>query len=144
MTRDRAVSTVVSYVITLGITTLLIGGLLMTAGNVVESREDATMRDALDVVGERIASNLMAADRLATTDPKRTAVEVSLPSQLSGNGYTVTVNGSASTLVLVADGADATVAVEFVVDTPVVDTEVQGGNLVITLTPADELEVAAA
>ena len=144
MSSDRGVSTVVGYVITLGITTVLISGLLIAAGGAVDDRQDATSRDALDVIGQRIASNLMAADRLAETDPGTTVVDVRLPSRIAGSGYRVTVNGSASELVLESNRADATVHVPFVTGTDVTDTEVVGGDLRIVLTAADELEVRRA
>jgi len=142
---DRAVSTAVGYVLTLGITTILISGLLIAAGGVVEDRRDATSRDSLDVVGQRIAANLMAADRLAETDGA-TAVEVvvDVPDRIAGSGYTVRVNASTSTLVLDPDSIDTIRRVTFVTSTPVTATAVQGGSLRIVLTPSGELEVQSA
>jgi len=141
VTDDRGVSTVVGYVLVLGITSLLITGLLVATGGAVNDRRDSTARDALDVIGQRLASNLMAADRLAETGAETTVVDVSLPSRTAGSGYAVTVNGSGSELVLESDRADATVTVAFVTTTDVADTEVAGGDLRIVLTGADELEV---
>lgn len=144
MTDDRGVSTTVSYVLTLGITTILISGLLIATGGAVDDRRNATTRDALDVVGQRIAANLMAADRLAETGAGTVVVDVSVPDRLAGSGYSVTVNGSASEIVLESDGADATTTVQFVSSTPVADSSVRGGELRIVLTPAPELEVRSA
>lgn len=144
MTTDRGVSTVVGYVLALGITTLLISGLLIAAGGAVDGRQNAVSRDSLEVVGQRLASKLMAADRLAETDPETVVVDVSLPSHIAGSGYGVTVNGSASELVLESNRADATVHVSFVTTTPVADAEVVGGDLRVVLTAAGELEVRAA
>jgi hypothetical protein len=144
-TDDRGVSTAVNYVLTLGITTLLVSGLLLATGGVVDDRRESTTRTSLEVVGQRLAANLMSADRLAGTDDTRTvSLSVDLPVRIAGSGYTVRVNGSSSTLVLEADTVDATRSVSFVASTPVVSTTVRGGQLRIVLTPANELEVRAA
>lgn len=144
-TRDRAVSTAVGYVLTLGITTVLVSGLLLAAGGVVEDRREATTRNTLEVVGQRLAASLMSADRLATTDGTRTvAVTVDLPERIAGSGYSVRVDGSSSTLVLDADRTDATRRVSFVASTPVASTKVSGGRLRIVLSPAGQLEVRSA
>jgi uncharacterized protein YcgI (DUF1989 family) len=144
MSADRGVSTAVGYVLILGITTILISGLLIAAGGTVEDRRDATARNTLDVVGQRIAANLMAADRLSRTDgATAVAVTVDAPERIAGSGYVVRVNGSASTITLDSDGADATRSVAFVSQTPTATTAVRGGSLRIVLT-AGELEVRAA
>lgn len=142
---DRGVSTAVNYVLTLGITTILVSGLLLAAGGAVDDRRESTTRTTLEVVGQRLAANLMSADRLADTPDARTvSLGVDLPARVAGSGYTVRVNGSSSTLVLEADTVDATRRVAFVTSTPVASTTVRGGPLRIVLTPAGELEVRAA
>jgi hypothetical protein len=144
-TRDRAVSTAVGYVLTLGITTVLVSGLLLAAGGAVDDRREETTRNTLEVVGQRLAANLMSADRLAATDGARTvSVTVDLPERIAGSEYSVRVNGSSSTLVLDADRTDATRRVSFVASTPVASTTVRGGRLRIVLSPASELEVRSA
>lgn len=144
MTADRGVSTVVGYVLVLGITTLLISGLLVTTGGVVDNRQQSTARNALGVVGDRIAANLMAADRLAETGAETVVVGASLPDRVAAGGYRIAVNSSASELVLEADRADTTVRVSFVASTDVADTQVTGGDVEVVLTAADELEVRSA
>lgn len=144
MTTDRGVSTTVGYVIALGITTVLISGLLVATGGVVDGQQERTTRNALDVLGQRIASNLQAADRLAESDAATVAVEIRLPTRIAGSGYTVTVNGSGSEVVLESDRVDATARVQFVATTPVADADLRGGNLRVVLTPAGELEVRSA
>lgn len=145
MTRDRGVSTAVNYVLTLGITTILVSGLLIAAGGAVDDRRESTARTTLEVVGQRLAANLMSADRLAGTPDTRTvSLGVDLPARVAGSGYTVRVNGSSSTLVLTAETIDATRRVSFVTSTPVASTTIRGGQLRIVLTPTDELEVRMA
>lgn len=142
--RDRGVSTALGYVLTLGITALLISGLLIGVTGVVDDRRTQTDRATMEIVGQRIAANLMSADRLAETDPEQLVVAVDLPNRLSQSGYTVEVNGSAEQLTLRVDGGRASATVSFVNTTTVRDGTVRGGDLRIVLTPADELEVQRA
>lgn len=141
---DRAVSTALGYVLTLGITTILISGLLIAAGTAVEDRRDATTRASLDVAGERLASNLMSADRLAETSGSRTvSVAADLPTRIAGNGYLVTVDPGNETLVLESDGPDVTVRVSYITTTPVDAATVRGGDLRVVLS-GGSLEVRSA
>lgn len=141
---DRAVSTALGYVLTLGIATILISGLLIAAGTTVEDRRDGTTRSSLDVAGERLASHLMAADRLAETSGSReVSVAAPLPSRIAGSGYAVTVDPANSTLVLESDAPDVTVRVDFTTSTPVDAATVRGGNLRIVLS-GGSLEVRSA
>ncbi len=142
--RDRGVSTTLSYVLTLGITSILISGLLIGVTGIVDDRQSQTARNALDVVGERVAANMMAADRLAQTGPATTVVTVRLPDQISNRGYSVEVNGSSQLIVVTLDGEETSATVRFANDTNVADTEVLGGDLRVVLTPANELEVRPA
>jgi FlaG/FlaF family flagellin (archaellin) len=142
--RDRAVSTVVGYVLAIAITTLLISGLLITTGGVVDSRQESTARDSLRVFGQRIAANLMTADRLAETGPETAAVRVSLPDRVATSGYSITVDSAGDELVLESHRADVTVRVPYATKTPVVDSSLTGGDVRVVLTAADELEVRSA
>jgi hypothetical protein len=141
---DRAVSTALGYVLTLGIATILISGLLIAAGAAVEDQRDATTRGSLQVAGERLASNLMSADRLAETSGSReVSVAAALPARIAGTGYQVTVDPAASTLVLESDDPVVTVRVSFTTTTPVDAVAVRGGDLRIVLS-GGSLEVRSA
>lgn len=142
--RDRGVSTTLGYVLTLGITAILISGLLVAVTGVVDDRRTQTEQNALDVIGERVAANLMAADRLAGTDPAATAVTVRLPDRIAERGYSVRVDGTAEQIVLTIDNSQTTVTVSYTTTTNVVDTTARGGDLRIVLTPTGELEVRSA
>lgn len=93
MRDDRAVSTVVGYTLTLGIMTLLITGLLVAAGGFVEDQRERTVRAELQVVGQQIAADLDAADRLVRADGTDTAVEIygQHPERVTGATYRVEV-----------------------------------------------------
>lgn len=139
---DRAVSTTLSYVLTLSITALLASGLILAAGSTVESRQQSVVEEELEVVGQQFASKLLAADRLATNGGETVRVELTAPSQVAGSSYRVTVSdGTPSTIRLEAGNLDVDVTVTVPVDTTVVDTAFRGGDARIVLTDGGELEV---
>lgn len=146
MKGTRGVSTVVGYVLALAITAALVGSLIAATGSVVDDRREVTAYTGLEVVGERLAAKLMAADRLARTDAKDVTVRVDLPAKVAGGSYTVEVNDSKTDphFVLTSTTADTTVRVNFTNSTPVVGRTVSGGDLEVVLTDAGKLEVRGA
>lgn len=139
----RGASTTLSYVLTLSITAILISGLLIATGGVLEDRRESVTRDELQVVGQQISAKLMAADRLAATDPAELVVRGDFPNRIAGSAYTIAVNASGPQphLRLVATDVDASVTVSLTNRTALAETRIVGGDLEITLTAADELEV---
>jgi hypothetical protein len=89
MSGERAVSVTLSYVLTLGITALLITGLLVSAGGLFERQQDRSAREQLQDTGGEFAHQIQQFDRLATrTDGTATAsLAVALPSQVAGAPY---------------------------------------------------------
>ena len=106
---ERAVSTTVGYVLTLSIGAVLLSGVVIGVGGVVDSQTDRAVRGDLTVTGERLAAELEGADRLARlaeagrTDPDldggdanvTAAVEVDLPTRMAGVAYTIEVTDDA-------------------------------------------------
>ncbi|WP_281193681.1 hypothetical protein [Halorubrum sp. F4] len=102
---DRAVSTTVGYVLTLAIGAVLLSGVVIGVGGVVDSQTDRAVRGDLTVVGEKLAAEIEGADRLARlaeagrTDPDldpgnanaTAAVDVDLPGRTAGIPYTIEV-----------------------------------------------------
>ena len=144
---ERSVSVTVNYAMNLAVAALLVGGVLAATGGMVEDRRESAIRSELSVVGERVATDLNAADRLAvvgTGDPE-VAVSVSLPERLAATRYDVTVESSPNArLVLTSRNPEVTVTVGFHHETPVEETTVRGGDLRIVLNDAGELEVREA
>ncbi|KPN31415.1 hypothetical protein SY89_02161 [Halolamina pelagica] len=62
---DRAVSTTLAYTLTLSITAVLVSGLLIAGGGLIEDQREAITRDELTVSGQQLAGGLEDADRLA-------------------------------------------------------------------------------
>lgn len=143
---SRAVSTHVGYTLSLALTAVLISGLLIAAGGVVESRQEQAIRSELVVVGERIAADLMAADRLVVAGGTEVRLTVSLPEEVAGTGYRITLNRSPPTpqIVLTSGDPAVTVTVPFETTTPVVAGTVRSGDVQVVLTPNGTLEVRSA
>ena len=144
---ERSVSVTVNYAMNLAVAALLVGGVLAATGGMVEDRRESAIRSELSVVGERVATDLNAADRLAVvgTDDPEVAVSVSLPERLAATRYDVTVESSPNArLVLKSRDPEVTVTVGFHNETPIEATTVRGGNLRIVLNDDGKLEVREA
>ena len=95
---DRAVSITVNYVIVLGITAVLISGLLVGAGGYVQDQRESVVREELSVVAEQVATGIDDADRLARADggyvvdgSRTVRVGVDLPDRVAGESYRIEV-----------------------------------------------------
>lgn len=129
---DRAVSTTLGYVLTLGISMLLITGLVTAAGTYVENQREQVVRSELTVIGEQLSSDLGAVDRLARTwGTDREIVTRYLPNDVAGKTYTVEVvnpgpPGSGSYLELTTSDPEVTVTVKVDLE---LDTTIAGGSV---------------
>lgn len=142
---DRAVSTTLSYVLTLSITALLASGLILAAGTTIENRQHSVVEEELKVIGQQFASKMLAADRLATSGGETIRVELMAPSQVAGSSYRLTVaDGAPPTIRLEAESVEVSVTITVPLDTPVVNTSVRGGDARIVLTESGDLEVRSA
>lgn len=152
---DRGVSTAVGYTLTLGITALLISGLVIAAGGMVADQRDRAARSELGVYGQRIAGGVADADRLvAAADaggdadvPDTVRVRVALPDRAAGRAYAVAVRNVTSPgdgppyayrIVLASDAANARVTVGIGTRTPLAETRLSGGTLAVALRDADD------
>ncbi|MFC7045641.1 hypothetical protein ACFQH6_09700 [Halobacteriaceae archaeon GCM10025711] len=143
MTDDRAVSSTVGFVLNLAIATLLVSSLLIAAGNVVDDRRESAARGELRIVGQRLAANLMTADRLAGAGGETVRVDADLPDRIAGGSYIVTVNGSAPRqhIELVSPDTDVRVVVYFESSTTVEDATLDGGDVQVVRAGDGDLEV---
>lgn len=91
--RDRGVSVVVSYVMVLGIVTLLMSGLFISMSGFVETQRERAIRSELQSIGNEIATDLTVIGRLAhtTTDAGTITVSPRLPERVAGTPYTITI-----------------------------------------------------
>lgn len=87
---DRGVSIAVTHVLTIGITTILIGGLIVAAGGLLDSEQERAADREIGAVGEGIASEMVS---LAVTAEEQDLDEASIttnhPRLVTGQSYTV-------------------------------------------------------
>lgn len=150
---DRAVSVTVNYVLTLTIATLLLSGLVVSAGGIIESESERAIQSELEVLGQKLAADIESADRLATinetedTEVESVEIETRLPTWVAGTGYTITVNETERNLELQTTSPDVEVSVEFRIrDETNVEFEqpIRGGDVLIEWKESDTLVVKSA
>lgn len=148
---NRGLSAVFGYVLTLGIVTLLVSGLFLAAGTFVENQHDRAIRAEFEVVGNRIAADLAAMDRLALASGATGEAElvVDLPPLAAGKTYEISTGPSGSPNVSVVNVRTADSAAGISVDvrvrtsTTVASTTVPGGDIRIVY-DGTQLEVRRA
>lgn len=133
---DRGVSAVLGYVLTLGIVALLISGLFFAAGNFVENEHERAVRSELEVVGNRVAADIAAVDRLALAAGSSGDAELltDLPPRVAGKSYTIAVSQVPDTdtvyfVNLTAHDLAVEVEVRVKSNTPMVERTVSGGDV---------------
>lgn len=144
---DRAVSIAVTHVLTIAVTTLIIGGLMMGTGYLLENEKEKSAEDSLETIGERLSSQLSSVDR-ATADGGEATIWADHPQTVAGSGYTIELldDGVAGEkecsdqpllsdeidqcLILTYHGGDVEVAVPVTV-TDVEESSTQGGTIEI-------------
>ncbi|AUV81507.1 hypothetical protein C2R22_07440 [Salinigranum rubrum] len=137
---DRAVSTTLAYVLSLGIASLLISGLMFAGSGFVESEREQVIRSELVVVGQTLVADVEGADRLASTIDGTVSVRSSLPRRVGSSAYTITLTdqgGGVTEVTMTAASVDISVALRLVTNTPVAEGTVEGGELVIVYDAAD-------
>lgn len=143
---DRAVSSVVTYLMVLGIVTVLTTGLFVSMSGFVVTQQEGAIRSELEVVGNQFAADLAAADRLALTAGPAGTVQVTsdLPDRVAGTTYEIEIVERADGLyaiVLRSHDPAVTVTVLVRTRTPVETGTVDGGDLRIAYDGSGSLEV---
>lgn len=123
---ERAASTALGYVLTLGISAVLITGLIVGGGSYLEGERARITTEELRVHGERLAGAVGDADRLASAAAPggRAGVRIGLPDRVAGSRYAVAVVDRGTTaggrhrsaLVLRADDAGVSVRIPIVTE----------------------------
>jgi hypothetical protein len=145
-TDRRGTSTALGYVLALGIAAILISGLLIAGGGLMESQRDQATRLELEVVGQTLAEDVTSASRLADCPSCEVRLRVDLPERVAGESYRIEVNDTADPdvyrLVLSADSVDVSTEVRLRTRYPVQQTTVASGTVIVEYDPAtDTMEV---
>ena len=145
VTRDRAVSTVVGFVLILGVASLLVTGLLVATGDFVDNQRQETIRDEMEVLGQQLAADIAASDRMVRAGGTTVRIERPLPNRITGVTYqiSVTSNGDLTTIRLSTQDPSVSAEVSVRTRTPVAGGEsVNGGDVAIVYDAAtNQLEV---
>lgn len=129
---DRAVSFTVGYVLTVAIAVVLVGGVLLTVGQVVADERRDTVRDEAVVAGDQTAAAVMAADRLVQQgNGTNLTIDLRLPDRLADQPYTITLraNASATTILVRPQSLPITVSTSLQNRTRIESATVIGGDV---------------
>ncbi|MEF8776002.1 MAG: hypothetical protein V5A43_05815 [Haloarculaceae archaeon] len=143
MDSARGQAITLEYVLGVAIASILIVGLVTTGASFVDQQGKQAAQAELRVIGQQLAADIEAVDRLASSAEKNTTVRIEreLPREAAG-GYTVRVLERANPrLNLSSDSHDVSVRIEFSNSTAVSGTALSGGQVLINYTASDELRV---
>lgn len=142
-TDDRGVSIALTHVLTIGITTILVAGLLVGASGLLEDRKTSAARTELRTLGNRMAEDIANVDHEADGATGSILLETEHPRQVAGAGYAVRLYGSSAPecgpysgdavacLVLESPQTNARIVVPFRNSTAVAESSVSGGDVYI-------------
>lgn len=111
----RGVSVALTHVLTLGITALLVSGLIIAVGGAVDTQREHAIEGELTTIGERLATEITAIDRTANATGANLTVETAHPERVVDTPYRVSLTDSAAgcgtDACLVLESSDPEVAV---------------------------------
>lgn len=147
--RERAVSVPINYTMSIVIVTVLLTGLILATSNNLRAQQERTVESEFGVLGNRMAADISAADRLAQSTEGTTEdvveVRTDIPETVAGLSYQIEIRswaiggGEANQveITFVSDRMDVTESVRLKTDTPVQNTTVTGGEYVIVYVDTD-------
>lgn len=93
MMDDRALSSVVTYSLTVAIALALTTGLVLGSEALIETQREEAAQEQIEVIGEQLGSTLSTAGRLNATDadPETLVVTRQFPDRVAGSQYRVLV-----------------------------------------------------
>jgi hypothetical protein len=127
---DRAVSVTVGYVLNFAIASILVSGLLIAGGGLIERQTEQVTEDELSVIGHQLADDISSADRLVRAgDVSTLSIRSDLPERTAAGGYTVniTVDGNDGEIVLRTNAPEVVVTVPFRVQSSLSGGTLEGG-----------------
>jgi hypothetical protein len=138
----RGASIALTHVLAVGITTVLVAGLIIGTSGFLDDQRQRAARSGLETVGEQLATEVSYVEGHAA-DGARVSVATEHPSRVAGLPYLVALtddggrcDGSGPCLVLTADTSRASVRVVVPVGpgVPVTESEVAGGDVTVVST----------
>lgn len=145
MSDTRAVSTTLSYVLTLGIAALLVTGLITAGGNYVGTEREQVIRDELTVIGQQLAADVERADRLVRAGEASSVtlrINQSFSDSVTGTTYRINLENSPDRVVVESTDPEISIAVEIQSGTDLAESTASGGPVRIVYDDgSDRLEV---
>lgn len=128
---DRGLSVAINYTLSIAIAAIILSAFVFSTGDLIEDRQQEVYIEQLSVVGGRIAANVMAADRLAQTNPDAVHINMTTPTVVGGADYDVEVDpgGDGSELVLTTRKPEIEVTVSIHNTTDLESGTVDGGAI---------------
>jgi|AntDeeMinimDraft_4_1070355.scaffolds.fasta_scaffold00150_34 hypothetical protein len=131
-TDDRAVSTAVSHAITIGITSIMLTGLMIGASQMVDDQRQYVVERGLEDVSSAVVSDLMRIDQFNTTNAPM-SFTADHPERIGGSHYSIDVHPEPSeTTVYVNTSASVrhdSVPARFANESDVCESTVDGGQV---------------
>jgi hypothetical protein len=136
---DRGSSPLVTHVLTVGITAMLMIGLLASAGTFLQSQQEHSARQQLRDVGGDMSRQFVRLDQLHQDRRVETvALNTSHPGTLTGQSYTVFLERTPEPhLRLRMAATSLNVTVPLGVQTSVAESQTSPGSMTIYLCPYD-------
>lgn len=138
MTDDRAVSIAITHALTIAITTVLLSGLLISSGALLESQEQRVSNQQLSEIGSDVLSYLHDFDRMSSSgEDVQSTVTPNYPDRIVDSyAYTIelreTANGYAG-IEIRTHRLDQSVQYEIALETDIQESTVRGGDVEINL-----------
>lgn len=130
----RGASITVTYTMTVAISAVLIMGLLVSAGGLVDRQRDRATQLQFEDIGTKVTSELVSVDQFVTaTGDDSVSNRLTLPTHVAGNPYDLILetSGSAATLTVSSGGASSSVAFDLQPQADVCPTAVDGGAVLV-------------
>lgn len=129
----RAVSVAITHTLMLAITAILIAGLLLSAGTLLQNQEERVAQQRADEVGADILAHLDTLDRLNSSgETVNTTVRLEYPDSIAGEPYTLAFDDESGpydtdwTLQIEGSGLGRTVYYPIPNNVAVVESHAQG------------------
>lgn len=136
--RCRGVSITLNYVIVLGLSSILVTGLIVAGGTFVEQQRNSVAEGELNVIGTHIAGNVQQVDRYveAGNGTETAYINQTFQPDVSGAPYRIRlVEPDSSTepaqLHLDVQGANVDVKINVSVRTAVIESQADGGTIAV-------------
>lgn len=143
-TDHRSLSVTVNYILALGISAILVTGLLIAGGAFVEDQREQVIEGELSVIGHHIAGNVEQVDRLVTAaddNPDAAYINQSFQRSVTGATYNIEVAEDPDRIILSTSHPDVQVEVNATVNNDLDYDAAAGGGTVSAYWDGDELVI---